>query len=411
VNLVERIIARAAGVGAVEPGEIVVIDVDRVYLQDGNTPTVKRLFEQHGFERAFDPERIGVFFDHAVLAPDAAMAERLREARAFAAQHGFQVFPPGRGISHVVAMEEGWFEPGGVVVGADSHTCTGGALQCLALGLGASDVVAAMVSGETWVKVPETAWIKVIGTPSAAARPKDLALAVLAELGSDLLLYRAVHWCGPSIEGLSTDESATLANLGVELGAKCTFLPPGPGRESLEPLEPSADTPPDRVHVFDAEGLPPFVALPHLPSKGVPLDECAGERVDQVFIGSCTNGRLEDLREAARALRDAPVASGVQCTVTPGSDWVYRQLLAEGDIDSFVAAGAIVTPPGCGPCVGTQGPIPAVGDHVIATSSRNFRGRMGNPDASVFLASPLVAARAAALGKIPSVDDLSSAND
>ena len=411
MNLVERIIARAAGVEAVEPGEIVVVDVDRVYLQDGNTPTVKRLFEQHGFERVFDPERIGVFFDHAVLAPDAAMAERLREARAFAAEYGLRVFPPGRGISHVVAMEEGWFEPGGVVVGSDSHTCTGGALQCLALGMGASDVVAAMISGETWIKVPETTWIKIVGTPSAVARPKDLALAVLAEFGSDPFLYRAVHWCGSSIEGLSSDESATLANLGVELGAKCAFLPPGPGREALESIDPGADAPLARVHLFDAEGLPPFIALPHLPSGGVPLDECAGERVDQVFIGSCTNGRLEDLREAARMLRDEPVASSVQCTVTPGSDRVYRQLLAEGEIDAFVAAGALVTPPGCGSCTGTQGPIPAGGDRVIATSSRNFRGRMGNPDASIFLASPLVAARAAALGRIPSVDDLLLADD
>jgi 3-isopropylmalate/(R)-2-methylmalate dehydratase large subunit len=408
MTLAEDIIGRAAGGVEVTPGDLVTVTVDRVYLQDGNTPTVRRLFREHGFTRVFDPDRVGVFFDHAVLAPDAAMADRLREAREFADEMGLAVFPAGRGISHVVAMEERWFEPGTIVVGADSHTCTGGVVQCLALGMGASDVTAAMVTGKTWLRVPETAWIHVQGTPSAAARPKDVALYALARFGQAPFLYRSVHWHGDWLAGLSPDGAATIANMGVECGAKCAFLPPGPGREEgLVPLEPSSDAPPEHLHTLDVSGLPPFVARPHLPTNAVPLDDCSGEPVDYVFIGSCTNGRYEDLREVATVLRGRRVATGTQCVVTPGSHDVFTRLLAEGHVSALVEAGVLVTPPGCGSCVGTQGPIPAAGDRVLTTTNRNFRGRMGNPEAAISLASPLVAAHAAVEGRLPSTEEVS----
>ena len=408
MTLVEEIIASAAGRDTVTPGEIATVRVDRIYLQDGNTPTIRRLFDEYGFRQVFASDRIGVFFDHAVLPPDAAMADRVRDALEFAEELHLRIFPAGRGISHVVAMEEGWFQPGTIVVGADSHTCTGGAMQCLALGMGASDVAAAMVTGATWLRVPETTWIRVIGRPNEAARAKDVALAALRSFGQEPFHYTALQWCGDWVASLSPEEAATLANLGVEFGAKCALLPSGPGREELAALDPGPEHDPGHVHTLDIDGLPPQVARPHLPDQATPLADCAGEPVDYVFIGSCTNGRYEDLHEAADVLRGRRVAAGTTCVVVPGSQEVMRRLMRNGDVEALTEAGALLGPPGCGPCVGTQGPIPATGDRVVTTSSRNFRGRMGNPGASIFLSSPLVAAHAAVLGRLPSVEDLST---
>ncbi len=406
MTLAESIIAAHAGRESVSPGELVGVSVDRVYLQDGNTPTVRRLFAENGFMRVFDPGRIGVFFDHAVLVPDALMADRLREAELFAESLGLRVFPAGTGVSHVVALEEGWFEPGSIVVGADSHTCTGGVVQCMALGMGASDVTAAMVTGRTWLRVPETVWVEIEGATHPLARSKDVMLFVLGCLGQEPFLYRAVEVVGGWPATLATDAAATVANLGVELGCKILFLPPGPGRERLHPLQAPADAPSGLTFRVSVEGLPPFVSRPHSPGDAVPLDQCAGERINYVFIGSCTNGRYDDLTEAARVLGSGRVHAGVQCVITPGSRSVYLRALREGLVERFVEAGALVTPPGCGACVGTQGPIPAAGDRVLATTSRNFKGRMGNGSASVWLGSPLVAAYTALLGRIPSLDEL-----
>jgi 3-isopropylmalate/(R)-2-methylmalate dehydratase large subunit len=406
MTLAESIIAAHAGRESVSPGELVGVAVDRVYLQDGNTPTVRRLFAENGFTRTFDAARIGVFFDHAVLVPDARMADRLREAESFAAEMGVRVFPAGTGVSHVVALEEGWFQPGSIVVGADSHTCTGGVMQCMALGMGASDVAAAMVTGRTWLRVPETVWVQVDGTPHPLARSRDVVLALLARLGQQPFLYRALELVGSWPATLAPDAAATVANLGVELGCKILFLPPGPGRPGLRPLAIPANAPGAAAFHLNVDGLPPHVSRPHSPADAVPLDECAGERINYVFIGSCTNGRYDDLAEAARVLEGGRVHAGVQCVVTPGSRAVYLRALREGLVERFVEAGALVTPPGCGTCVGTQGPIPASGDRVLATTNRNFKGRMGNAGASIWLGSPLVAAHTALRGRIPSLDEV-----
>ena len=402
--LAAEIIGSHAGTGAPAPGELATVDVDHVYLQDGNTPTIRRLFERYGFDEVFDAARISAFFDHAVLSPTAAMSDRLREAQEFADALGINVYAAGRGVSHVVALERGLYRPRDIVVAADSHTCTGGAVQCLALGMGASDVAAAMVTGRTWLRVPETVWIRVSGAPSPAARTKDVMLYALASFGQEPFLYRSLEWCGEWLEGLSLDAAATMANMAVELGCKCCFMPDGPGRP-----EGMADTAPDgsgRVLELDLAGLPPMVARPHDPASAVPLDECAGSDIDYVFIGSCTNGRYEDLVEAADVLRERAVAPGVQCVVTPGSLDIHRRAVQEGIADDLLASGALLTPASCGPCVGTQGPVPAAGARVLATSSRNFRGRMGNPDASIWLSSPLVAAHTAATGRLPRPEEL-----
>lgn len=406
MTLVEDIIAAHAGRGDVQPGELVTAKVDRVYLQDGNSPTIRQLFKAYGFDSVFDPERVAIFFDHSVIAPDKHIANRLKEAHEFAERLGVRVFRAGTGISHVVALEIGWFEPGTIVVGSDSHTCTGGATQCLALGMGASDAAAAMVTGETWLRVPETLWLEVVGEPNRFTTAKDVVLHVLASLGQERFLYKSVEWAGGWAERLTFDSAATLANLGVELGAKATFLPPGRERPAaMRPIElpPSGD--PRRIAV-DITELPPMVALPNSPSNAVPLDECHGQKIDYVFVGSCTNSRLQDMAETARVLANGPVHPDVYCLVTPGSQKVYLEALERGYVEVLTRAGAIVTPPGCSACLGTQGSIPASGDRVLSTMNRNFLGRMGNPEAAIFLASPIVAAHAALRGEIPRLADL-----
>jgi 3-isopropylmalate/(R)-2-methylmalate dehydratase large subunit len=406
MSIVEGIIAAHAGRDSVRPGDLVAARVDRVYVQDGNSPTIRELFKKHGFTSVFDKERVGIFFDHSVIAPDKHIANRLREAQEFAASLGVQVFRAGEGISHVVALDIGWYEPMTIVVGSDSHTCTGGAKQCLALGMGASDIAAAMVTGETWLRVPETVWLNTHGHPSRFATAKDVVLHVLATIPQDVFLYKAVEWAGAWAEGLSEDKAATVANLGVELGAKIAFLPPGPARPAgMRQIVPPASGDPRRIDVA-IDGLPPMVALPNSPSNGVPLDKCQGQKIDYVFVGTCTNGRLEDMAEVARVLAMAPVHPNVYCLVTPGSKKVYLDALARGYVDTLTRAGALVTPPGCSACLGTQGSIPASGDRVLSTMNRNFLGRMGNPEAAIYLSSPLVAAHTAIRGEIPRIGDL-----
>jgi 3-isopropylmalate/(R)-2-methylmalate dehydratase large subunit len=406
MTLGEKIIAAHANRDHVEPGELVTVRVDRVYLQDGNSPTIRKLFAENGFTEVFDPSRIGVFFDHSVLAPDIRIADRLREAEDFAEKLGLCIFKAGRGISHVVALEEGWFEPGTIVVGSDSHTCTGGALQCLALGMGASDIVAAMVTGKTWLRVPGTVWIETCGIPQQCTRAKDVMLYTLLQLGQEPFLYKSIEWSGNWLDTLSLDAVATIANLAVELGAKCSFLPPGRERpDNLVPIHLPAEGDPRRFRL-DINGLPPFIAKPHSPSNVVPLDECCNEKINYVFIGSCTNSRLEDIAEVARVFAGEKVHPRVHCLVTPGSQTVYLEALRLGYVETIIRAGGIVTPPGCGACLGTQGTIPASGDRVLSTMNRNFLGRMGNPKAEIWLASPLVAAHTAIHGEIPKTGDL-----
>ncbi|HCN61932.1 MAG TPA: 3-isopropylmalate dehydratase large subunit [Pseudomonas sp.] len=404
--MVEQIIASHTDCGHVTEGDLVTAKVDRVYLQDGNSPTICRLFERYGFHGVFDPERVAIFFDHSVIAPDKEIAARLREAQAFARRLGVKVYAAGEGISHVVALEEGWYEPGSLTVGSDSHTCTGGVNQCLALGMGASDCVAAMVTGEVWLRVPGTVWLDVIGTPSSNTHSRDVAFYILGRYGQSPFLYRSIEWMGGWFDELSLDACATVANLGVELGAKCAFLPAGKNRSSmLRPIHPPAEGDPRRLKV-DVEGLPPMISRPNSPQDVVLIDECKGTAINYVFIGTCTNGRLDDIAQAASVLSQGKVKAGVQCLVTPGSKKVFLEAIELGYIEALIRAGAIISPPGCSACLGTQGSIPATGDRVLSTMNRNFLGRMGNASAEIYLASPLVAAHAAIKGEIPSAREL-----
>ncbi len=404
MNIVEQIIASRAGRERVTPGEILSVAVDRVYVQDGNSPTIAKIFARHGFERVFDRKKIGVFFDHSVLPPNIGIADRLREAERFCEAFGLTMYRAGEGISHQLALEMGWFEPGTIVLGSDSHTCMGGVMQSMGLGMGASDIAAAMVLGETWLQVPETVCLHVTGAPKPYTSSKDLLLAVLARFSADTFLYKSVQWTGAWLETLSLDSAATIANMAVEMGAKNAFLPPGPGREQLQSTEADADA----EHLeFDIGGLTPFVAKPHAPSNAVPIDEIRGQRIDYVYVGSCTNSRLEDFAEVARILEGQKVHPRVTLVMTPGSKQILLDAWKRGYAETIVRAGGLLTPAGCGSCLGTQGPVPATGDRILSTMNRNFQGRMGNRDAPIFLSSPHVAAHTAIRGEIPGAEELS----
>lgn len=404
VPLVNKIIAAHAGCDQVSVGDLVTVSVDKVYVQDGNSPTIAALYAKHNLSQVFSPQDVGFFFDHSVLVPNKTMADRLVEGRNFAAELGIQVFEQGQGISHVLAIEQGWFQPHNIVLGADSHTCTGGAVQSLALGMGASDVAAAMATGKTWLKVPETIWITVQGTPHLHVRARDLIFHILSKYGQSPFLYKAIEWSGEWVQNLSLDATCSLSSLGVELGAKCMFLPPNNthafAMSEIHVLDRA------REIVVDMQDVKPMIVLPHNPKNAVSLDQASGTKIDYVFVGSCTNSRLEDLADVARVLKGNQVHQHVHCVITPGSQDVYLKAIEKGYIQSLVESGAIVSPPGCGACVGTQGSIPAGGANVLSTMNRNFKGRMGNPDASIHLSSPLIAAKTALLGQIPTLAEL-----
>lgn len=404
MSLVTDIITRHTSLDSVAEGQIVSVEVDRVYLQDGNSPTIKWLFKQFGFETVFDASRIGVFFDHSVLSPTIDISNRLKEAIDFCRQFGLQMFNQADGISHLVAVEQGWFKPGNLVVATDSHTCTGGVVQSLALGMGASDVAAAMVTGKTWLKVPDTVWLNTKGRPSGIASAKDVMLYALSLYGDKKFIYKSVEWCGEWLNDLSFDQASTIANMGVEMGAKCVFLPPW----QHAPAAMQAITPLDAARTFelDIDDLPPFVACPHSPFNAKELDRCAGESMDYVFVGSCANSRLEDIAIVAHSLQGQKVHANTRLIVTPGSKKIYLEAMQLGYIQTIMASGGIVTPAGCGSCVGTQGYIPASGDKILSTMNRNFLGRMGNADSAIWLASPKVAAFTAIKGEIPHTRDL-----
>lgn len=389
------------GVGPVEPGQLVTVRPDRVYVQDGNAPTVAKLYAEHGFDSVFDPAKVSFVFDHSVLVANVDMADRMKEAEEFAERLHVDVQARGRGISHVIAAELGWFRPGALVLGSDSHTCVGGAFGALGLGMGASDITAAMVTGSAWLRVPETVVVEITGVPHRAARARDVLLTLLNRLGQEPFLYCAVEFSGPWARELDSDASASLASLGVELGAKCAFVPDAQGEI------PAGTTDGLRTVHLDIEGLEPVVSVPHLPGKTAPLSEVAGTKIDYVFLGSCTNSRFEDIAEAAAVVSGEQVRPRTQFVVTPGSLDVYRRALAAGHIQTLLDAGAVVTPPGCGACVGTQGPIPARGDNILSTMNRNFRGRMGNPESNIYLSSPAIAATTALIGAIPDLDEVS----
>jgi len=416
----EKILSAKSGTNA-RAGDVVVCDVDLVIGTDASTPMTIGYFEKMGGERLFDASRVVFSLDHYSPPSTPKTAAFHDQVRAFARRHGATVFEVGEGISHQVAPERGRVLPGDLVIGADSHTVTVGALNAFATGLGSSDIAAALITGRTWLRVPETIRVELTGERPPAVAAKDVGLAMIADLGSEGANYQSLEFCGPSVGAFTLDERMVLSNLSVEAGAKAAIWNVDAatsaylservdgwtggqvdGAPTRPPVHPDSDASYSRELRLDLATLSPRVAIPHDPTDVVNVTEAAGTPVHMVFLGTCTGGRVSDFHEAVHVLERAGgrVAPGVQLVVTPASREVLLTLVDDGTLARLTAMGAIVTTPGCGACCGTSGAIPGDGMNVLSTANRNFKARMGNVSASIYLASPATCAASAATGRI-----------
>lgn len=402
-------------------GEIVVVPVDAVMAQDGNAPLAIQLFyDELGGTRTFDPERVVLVIDHCGPSPNDGASNLQKMMRNFAREAGARIFDIGQGISHVLLPEHGYSWPGAVVLGSDSHAVAYGAFNCFGTGMGSTDIAVAIRTGKTWMRVPQSVLVTFTGAFQPGVTAKDLTLELVRQLGPDGATYMALEFApGPSLSSLGLDGRLTMCSMAVEVGAKACLMPVDveveaylSSRPRLFPHLPIEGVTGDpgahyarRVEI-DLGALEPLVAVPHDLTRIEPAREHGGVRVNQAFLGTCTNSRLSDLRLAAETLRGHRVHPDVRFVVTPGSVGVFRAAMAEGLLDVFLEAGAVVTPPGCGPCVGTHMGIPADDDIVISSANRNFRGRMGNPRSSIFLGSPATVAASAVAGHIATADEV-----
>jgi len=417
MTLAEKILSAHTNKKKVIPGEFITARVDLILANDITAPIAIREFRQLGLERVFDPKKIVFVPDHFTPAKDIASAEQVKLTQQFAHEQGIGFFELGQmGIEHVILPELGLVLPGEVVIGADSHTCTGGALGAFATGMGSTDIAAAMATGDVWMKVPPTLKFIYHGKLKKWVGGKDLILYTIGDIGVDGALYSAIEFTGEAIDSLSMDGRFTMANMAIEAGAKAGLFPVDD--KTLDYVKPRAKRPykvypPDsdaayaRVIEYDAAKIEPQVALPHSPANTKPVSQVGDIEIDQVLIGSCTNGRLEDLEIAAGIIKGRQIHPGVRCIVIPGSQQVYLDALREGLMEIFIRAGAVVTTPTCGPCLGGHMGVLADGERCLATTNRNFVGRMGSPESEVYLANPAVAAASAITGKITSPEEIS----
>jgi len=412
LTLVEKILSEHSDNKEVHPGEFINVRVDLVMANDITAPIAIREFKRLGVERVFDPNKVVMVPDHFVPNKDVASAEQAKIMRQFAQEQGIIYFEVGEmGIEHVLLPEKGLVLPGEVVIGADSHTCTYGALGAFATGMGSTDIAAAMATGDIWMKVPPTIRFIYHGSPGEWVGGKDLILYTIGQIGVDGALYSAMEFAGEAIEALSMDGRFTMANMAIEAGAKAGIF----GVDNKTQLyvksraerpylvyEPDSDAEYSQVIEYDVSGIEPQVALPHSPANTRPVSQVGNIEIDQVVIGSCTNGRIEDMRIAAQLLKGKRVHPGVRCIIIPGSQQVYLDALAEGLLGVFIRAGAVVSTPTCGPCLG--GHMGVLGDYekCVSTTNRNFIGRMGSTKSEVYLANPAVAAASAIMGRVAS---------
>jgi len=411
MTISEKILARASGKERVEPGEYVNAKIDLAMFHDLTGPLTLKVLEEVGFDKPWDPEKIVVVFDHQVPAESVKTAELHKILRSYVKKAGIRKFyDVGRGgIAHQVLVEDGLAQPGMLIVGADSHTCTYGAVGAFATGIGSTEMAAAMLTGELWFKVPETISFKVIGHLGRGVYAKDVILHIIGEIGVDGALYKAAEFTGPVVERMDIGERMVLTNMAVEMGAKTGIVNPDDKtisyvtqRASLRysPVRSDPDAQYYSIVEVDASALEPQVACPHSVDNVKPVSEVEGVPIDQVFIGSCTNGRLEDLEVAAKILSGRKVHSNTRLIVIPASQKVYLEALRRGIVETIVKAGGVVANPNCGPCLGGHMGLLADGEKALSTSNRNFVGRMGSPKAEIYLASPATAAATAIEGCI-----------
>jgi len=416
MTLAEKILAAHADKKKVSPGELINVRVDLVLANDVTAPIAIKEFQRIGVKKVFDSRKVVMVPDHFVPNKDIPSAEQAKLMREFALEQGLVYFEVGQmGIEHVLLPEQGLVLPGDVVIGADSHTCTYGALGAFATGMGSTDIASAMACGEIWMKVPPTIKFVYWGKMGRWVSGKDIILYTIGNIGVDGALYAAMQFEGEAIVALSMDSRFTMANMAIEAGAKAgifrvdnktlEYVQPR-ARRSYKVYEPDEDAEYAKVIEYDVSQIEPQVAFPHLPSNTRPISQVGEIEIDQVVIGSCTNGRLEDLRIAAQLLKNRLVHPRVRCIIIPGSQQVYLQAIREGLIEAFIRAGAAVSTPTCGPCLGGYMGVLAAGERCLSTTNRNFMGRMGSPESEVYLANPAVAAASAILGRIGNPEEL-----
>ncbi len=410
MTLVEKILAAHCGRDCVNPGEFINPRVDLILANDVTAPIAIKEFRRIGIDRVFDSSTVVMVADHFVPNMDITSAEQAKLMREFCLEQGILHFDVGQmGIEHVLLPEKGLVVPGDIVVGADSHTCTYGALGALATGMGSTDIAAAMATGDIWMKVPETIKLVYSGRLGEWVGGKDMILDTIGRIGVDGALYAAMEFTGEAIDAMPMDGRFTMANMAVEAGGKTGLFyiddktlsyVRGRAHRPCVVYEPDTDAEYLQVIEFDVSQLEPQVSMPYLPSNVRSVSEVDEIEIDQAVIGSCTNGRLSDLRLAARILDGKKVHPRVRCIVIPGTQQVYLDALKEGLIETFIVAGAVVSTSTCGPCLGGHMGILAEGERCISTTNRNFVGRMGSPKSEVYLANPAVAAASAITGHI-----------
>jgi len=406
-----KILSEITGREKLKPGEFIEADVSLILANDVTAPLAIKEFEKLGARELFDPDKVVFVLDHFTPNRDIASAEQCAIVRKFARERGMKHFYEGgqAGIEHVILPELGLVKPRSLIIGADSHTCTYGALGAFSTGMGSTDIAAAMATGKTWLKVPDAMRIELRGSFGGWVGGKDLILHVISRIGVDGASYLSMEFTGDGLESLSVDGRLTVANMVVEAGAKNGIFPVDRiTREYLKSVGVESSTftiEPDPYGyvselTVDLSMLEPQVALPPLPSNAVPVSKAPKVKLDQVVIGSCTNGRIEDLRTAAEILKNKKVAASLRLIIIPGSPSVYKEALREGLIDIFLDAGSIISPPTCGPCLGGHMGVLASGERALSTTNRNFVGRMGHARSEVYLCNPAVAAASALTGTI-----------
>ena len=417
MTITEKILARHSGANEVAPGDLIMADVDLALANDITAPLSIDVFNEAGVKKVFDKKKIALVCDHFTPNKDIDSANQCKMVREFAKAMDILHFYEGGdcGVEHALLPELGLIVPGDLVVGADSHTCTYGALGAFATGVGSTDLAGVMMTGQVWLKVPESMKFVYHGAPGKWVSGKDFILYTIGDIGVDGALYRAMEFTGPAVDALSIEGRLTMANMAIEAGGKCGVCAPDEktkaflaGRTKRKHAVLESDDRAGYVDVreYDVSKLQPQVALPHLPSNTRAVGELSNIHIDQSVIGSCTNGRIEDLRVAADVLRGRKAHPDVRLVVIPATPEIYRAALGEGLFEIFLEAGATIGPPTCGPCLGGHMGVLAAGERAVATTNRNFQGRMGDPKSEVYLANPAVAAASAVLGRIAGPEEL-----
>ena len=407
-TIIEKILSNKSGKN-VTVGDIVVATVDYVMGQDGTSPLAINAYRAMEGKKLFDPARVALVIDHSSPSPLEAVSNLHTLMRNFARETGCKLYDVGEGVCHQLMLETGRIGPGSLVVGADSHTCTYGALNAFSTGVGSTDLAAALISGKMWFKVPETIKFVCNGKLPPGVYSKDLILFLIGQVTADGATYLSAEYTGEAIRAMSIEARFTVANMAIEMGAKAGLMEADEktfdwvkrfGGSGFEAVAADADAVYARVLEYDVSALEPQLAKPHRVDNVAPLSELAGTPIHQAVIGTCTNGRLEDLRIAAEILKGRKVSPDVRFIIAPASREIYVQAMREGLLETLVLAGGAVVTPGCGPCVGTHNGVPSDGETVISTANRNFKGRMGNRNAEIYLGSPATVVASAITGKI-----------